>query len=84
MKKTLLALGLVAMVLFTACDGPTKIVNGTVTKASVVKVVSQQDQTMILDSDGNLWAAGTNDTGEFGNNVTAPLGKHENLVKSFF
>lgn len=82
MKKTLLALGLAAMVLFTACDGPTKIVSSITTKATAVKVVVGEDQTMMLDSDGNLWVAGQNDVGEFGNSNAVAVGaKQSKLTK---
>lgn len=70
MKKTLLALGLAA-ILLTGCDGPTKIVKdistpGTTVNTKVLNVKASLKNTFTLDGDGNLYVQGTNVQGEFG------------------
>ncbi len=58
----------------TGCDGPTKKLTGDVTNMSAEKVISLEDQTMVLDEDGNLWATGQNVKGEFGNETLVAKG----------
>lgn len=70
MKKTLLALGLAA-ILLTGCDGPTK--NLTAPKLEAGQISADTRHTMTLDADGNLYANGYNEVGALGNGIPVGL-----------
>lgn len=66
MKKTLLALGLAA-ILLTGCDGPTKVLTAPELEAGQISADTRH--TMTLDADGNLYANGWNEVGALGNGI---------------
>lgn len=68
MKKTLLALGLAA-ILLTGCDGPTKVAESLTSGTTVVSVSADTRHTMTLDSLGVLYANGWNEEGALGNGI---------------
>lgn len=70
MKKTLLVLGLAA-ILLTGCDGPTKIVKNVTTAILPASMAVDVNHALILDTNKELWATGENTDGEFG--TTASL-----------
>lgn len=66
MKKTLLSLGLAA-ILLTGCDGPTK--NLTAPNLTITQISADTRHTMSLNGEGDLYANGWNEVGAMGNGI---------------
>lgn len=84
MKKTLLALGLAA-ILLTGCDGPTKVTKTITTAIQPISIAVDVNHALILDSNNDLWATGESTDGEFGaspSTVSSPI-KIASNVESF-
>lgn len=72
MKKSFFVMTLLASILLVGCDGGTKVanaLNSPIASVKPIEVSADARHTMILDSQGDLYASGWNEEGGLGNGI---------------